>query len=182
MKCSKCKTENTYKTGYCVNCGNRFTKEEQEAAYFRTFWGKVEKAEDRYNTVTFKKFLSSRPVQIAVILVILALGIFNIARNGSYFRVEKSSEYAVEYNRKLNTSYLNTALDAVDVSFYLPHAAENIVIKRLDAEGRVTEEKTIKPEDAVKLEASFKEYYEVVANYSKSGTERQYIYLFKTAK
>ncbi len=182
MKCSKCNTENTYKTDYCVNCGKKFTKEEQEAAYFKTFWGKVEKVEDRYKTLTLKKFFSSRPVQIAVILVILALGIFNLVRNGAYLRVEKSSNYTVEYNQKLNTSYLNTALDAVDVSFYLPHAAEDIVIKRLDAEGHVTEEMTIKPEDAVKLEASFKDYYQVVANYTKSGTERQYIYLFKTIK
>ena len=114
--------------------------------------------------------------------MILALGIFNIARNGAYLRVEKSSNYTVEYNQKLNTSYLNTALDAVDVSFYLPHEAEDIVIRRLDAEGTVTEEMTIKPEDSVMLEASFKDYYQVVANYTKSGTERQYIYLFKTIK
>ncbi len=182
MKCTKCGKENSYRCKCCVGCGTPFSEEEREEGYSKTFWGKVEKLQDLYDILTLSKFLDSRLVRILTLVVIVGFGVFNLLRGGSHLRVEESENYSVEYNQELNASYLLTELDKLPVSLYLPHETEKIVVRSLDEQNQQLEERVYSPEDSILLEAGEADHYLIEADYTKSGTESQLLYLFLTQK
>ena len=165
-----------------MGCGTPFSEEEREEGYSKTFWGKVEKLQDLYDTLTLSKFLDSRLVRILTLVVIVGFGVFNLLRGGSHLRVEESENYSVEYNQELNATYLLTELDKLPVSLYLPHETEKIVVRSLDEQNQQLEERVYSPEDSILLEAGEADHYLIEADYTKSGTESQLLYLFLTQK
>ena len=119
---------------------------------------------------------------VLTLVVILGFGVFNLLRGGSHLRVEESENYSVEYNQELNASYLLTELDKLPVSLYLPHETEKIVVRSLDEQNQQLEERVYSPEDSILLEAGEADHYLIEADYTKSGTESQLLYLFLTQK
>ena len=71
MICKKCKTENRIKANYCSHCGHPFTDAERNDAYAKTIYGRFEKLEDLWKTVSLDKITGSAIVKVLSLVAVL---------------------------------------------------------------------------------------------------------------
>ena len=98
MKCVKCKCDNNYSSNYCKECGNKFTKKEQnKAKRWKLVWF-LEKKDKIKSLWKFSFITDSKIFKIATILIVLGIGIYSFFINGINFKLLKSDYYKLQYN------------------------------------------------------------------------------------
>lgn len=179
MKCIKCQTENVNKANYCKNCGNHFTKKEQESAKKWSFVWFLEKIDKIKSIFDFSIVTDHIAFKIASILVILGIGLYSFFSNGINLRLLESDQYKIQYNTKLSEYYLLVAKEKTNLNLYIPNRATKIMIKHMTSDDQVLEEREYKQGDAIILDSNGKEdYYTIEARYEKDNLDRMKLYIY----
>ena len=132
MICRECKTENRIKANFCTHCGHPFTDAERDAAYAKTIYGRFEKLEDLWKTVSLDKITGSSIVKVLSLVAVLVLGGYSVLKNGTQFRPLEHDSYELQYNQKVNEYYLISQQDNIQLQLYLPKQADEVTIVQLD--------------------------------------------------
>ena len=126
MKCPKCGCMNTTRASYCHQCGRQFSAEEQQAAYDRTIYGKIDRLEELKSWITLSKITGNLFVRIGIIAVIALCGILSVIQKGTDLKLLNGPGYRCEYNETLQEYYVYTDRDAVSLSLYIPRTEGNL--------------------------------------------------------
>ena len=143
MHCIKCLKSAPYGAKYCRSCGEVIPEAERAAAYKKTLWGRLQQLEDWYKTLTLQKFTGSIVFKILILVLILAVGVINIARNGTALKILDSDAYSAQYNTKLEEYYILTEADEVVLSLYIPNRAESLLLTGYADDDTVMEQRTL---------------------------------------
>ena len=143
MHCPKCLKNVPYGAKYCRSCGEAIPEAERSAAYKKTLWGRLQQLEDWYKTLTLKKLTGSVVFKILILVLILAVGVVNIVKNGVALKILESDAYSAQYNTKLEEYYILTDADEVVLSLYIPNRAESLILTGYDDDGAAIEQRTL---------------------------------------
>ena len=163
MICRECKTKNRIKANFCSHCGHPFTDAERDAAYAKTIYGRFEKLEDLWKTVSLDKITGNNIVKILSLVAVLVLGGYSVLKNGTQFRPLEHESYEIQYNKSVNEYYLISELDNFDVSLYLPRQTEEIAVHQLNEMNELMETQTYMIEEAITLVNQSEVLYQIEA-------------------
>ena len=185
MKCKKCGFKNVTQAKYCYKCGNSFTKEEHNEAVSKSIITKITKLKDLYDTVTLSKITGSIYFKIATILLVLAIGIYSMFKNGSDFHVLDGDNYTYKYNEKLNEYYLYLDDRETSLNLYLPHEINTFYVTYYDKDNNLLEKNTYYNLDDIKVKVEdtdnyYKISYEETEN--SQNTIKLYTYLKESVR
>lgn len=180
MKCPDCKTKNIPDANYCYKCCHNFTEQEKENAYNKTIFGLLDKIKAKYEKYTLKRFTDSIQFKIISILFILAIGIYATINYGLEFRVEKSSNYQIQYNKKQDEHYLIVSDDETPLNLYIPSRTKEIVVKEWSNDNELIKENQYSISENITLKVTNPEdYYTIEAIYKSDKTDKLKIYVYK---
>ncbi len=152
LLCPECGGENLLEAKYCFSCGRQFTEKEQQAAYNHTIYGKIEKVGTIKSIADGSIITGNIWFRIAVLVIIAAVGVWGLYKNGSNFRIAESDSYEVQYNTEEKEYYLFTDQDSINVSLYVPKNTEQLELTAVNAvTDEVLETKTYSIEQAIAL-------------------------------
>lgn len=176
MLCKKCNTENLLKADYCQSCGEIFTKEEKDAAYEKTIFGKFEKAEKYISYLKPVEIIKGNKFfRIGVLVLIILYSIFMTMTKGNYIRVEESNSYELLYNKDLQAYYIVSDSHSVDVQMHIPAEADYLTILTMDKNDAIINSRDYSLDVGVFLEASDNYHYIIMAD---CGDETQSIAVY----
>lgn len=118
MKCKRCKHNNSYKANYCFKCGREFRKLEKDDAINTGFVAFLKRVREEYDTITLSHIMGTWQFKIISILVVLAIGIFGMVKNGMHLKILKSDNYFFQYNDVSDEYYVYTSDDETKLSLY----------------------------------------------------------------
>ncbi|MBR0451632.1 MAG: zinc ribbon domain-containing protein [Oscillospiraceae bacterium] len=168
MKCKKCGHENLIKAQYCSSCGYKFSDEERQAAYDKTFWGKLDKIQEAKEWITLDKITGSKYFKIALLILIILWGIMSKSNMGTEMMLLESDEYTVRYNSNLDEYYVFTDKNEVDLNLYLPGKPTGITVTSTTLDGSPINQEEYAIGDKVTLVRSDSVLYHVVGEYEKA--------------
>lgn len=180
MKCSNCNYKNRVKATYCMECGYKFSKKEQESAYNKTLIGKYKQYKKWYNRFSLKLIFDSIPFKIVSILLILTIGLYYMYTNGINIKILNSDNYELVFNDRLQEYYLitNDELSEIPINLYIPNRTKEITINHYDLEdNRIDKFKYDKKNDLI-LETFNNDYYSINVEYSNGSSEILKLYIF----
>lgn len=151
MKCTNCNTENLLKACYCKECGQRFTKEEKQAAYDKTVFGIIDRIENLWGYLNLDFITGSRWFQLATIGVLAVYMAFVLITNGSKMKIMDSPDYDVAYLTDTKVWCISTGLDYVNVELYIPGKAETVDVITVDSSNVLVSQDTYSVEDSIVL-------------------------------
>ena len=128
MNCVKCNSELHYGDKFCNKCGEKVEKGIYDEAYKKTIWGKLDKANDVWQTMTLKKFIDHWITKSIILLAVLVWGFFDAYTSLANIQFLESQDYKIEYNKQLDEYYIRTDEEVVDLNLYIPRASERIEI------------------------------------------------------
>ncbi len=169
MICTKCGKDNLIKANYCAQCGHAFSRQEKEAAYNQTIYGKLDRFDEVKSWVTLKKITGNFFVRLLVLACIAAIGFLTHTNRGTEMKLLESNEYAIDWNSSRNEYYLYSDLDQVHLKLYLPGKPESIGVDVLDAEGNVISSETYSTDTEPVLEKNGSSY-RISGIYEEGGT------------
>ena len=152
LLCPECGGENLLEAKYCFSCGRQFTEKEQQDAYNHTIYGKIEKVGTIKSIADGSIITGNIWFRIAVLVIIAAVGVWGLYKNGSNFRIAESESYEVQYNTEEKEYYLFTDQDSINVSLYVPKNTEQLELTAVNTvTDEVLETKTYSIEQAIAL-------------------------------
>lgn len=167
MICKKCKEENVIKAKYCRNCGEAFSEEERKAAYDQTIYGKLDFIKKIKEHLDLSFITGNKFFRIGVLIIILVYIIFNGVKSKD-FMIEKSNQYEVQYNEKLNEYYLLSEEKTVHLQLYLPEEPKSIEIISFNLKNEENSRHLYQMNETMVVETDPKQYYVVTAHYENS--------------
>ena len=155
MICRECKTENRIKANFCSHCGQPFTDADRNAAYAKTIYGRFEKLEDLWKTVSLDKITGSNIVKVLSLVAVLVFGGYSVLKNGTQFRPLEHDSYELQYNQKVNEYYLISQQDNIQLQLYLPKQTDEVTIVQLNENNELLSTETFSlSEDIILLNQS----------------------------
>lgn len=183
MKCPDCQTKNINDANYCKKCCHSFTEEEKEIAYSKTIYGKIEKYKDLYERLTLKKITDDIRFKIFILIIIIGYGIFTALNYELAFRVEESSNYEIQYNKKDNEHYLIVTEEETPLNLYIPNRTKKILLKEWTSDNKLVNETEYTKSDNIKLNVTTSDdYYTVEAIYTDKNSDILKVYVYQTIK
>ncbi len=181
MKCSKCKTDNAIKANYCKKCANKFTKKEQDAAYQKTVYGKIDLFEKWFNRFTLAVILDHWLFKTVVTLGILALGILFCIKNGTHLKVLENEMYDLYYMEKTKEYYLvaKENQNEIPLDLFIPNRTETIEVNHYNNNDELLSKEEYKKDGEIVLETYSDDYYILVANYKGDKKENLKIFSYR---
>lgn len=174
MKCIKCKCENINKANYCKKCKYQFSKEEQEAAYSITFFGKIKKLEKIYSYLTLNAITGHIVFKVLSIIIILGLGIYLTLNNNTNLKIFESENYLIKYNKNQNEYYLIASEEEVPLNLYSKKQIEEINIQKIDKNDNLITETKYNIDDNIALQINSNDEYYLL----KTNEETLKLYVF----
>ena len=171
MKCSNCGKENLLSAKYCAGCGSPFTDEERQAAYDKTFYGKLDKIKEAKSWISLNKITSNIVFRILFLAAIIALGILGGNNRGTEMTVLESSQYRVYYNEDTRDYFLATDMDSVSVELYLPGKPEGLTVMTLNSESEMIAEDSYNIGDRIVLPRDPDKMYIIEGDYEDTTRE-----------
>lgn len=162
MKCSQCGMENIVQAKFCRGCGHAFSSEEQEVAYQKTIFGKLDAIEAWWNRLSLKVVTEHMLFRILVIVGILGYGVYMFYQNGAQLRILESDAYRIQYNEDSKEYYLLTEMDEVALNMYIPFQADIIMIEQVKDGVVLDQQKYLDVED-IRLQSQLDCGYRLVA-------------------
>ena len=168
MKCSKCGNENLIQSRFCSSCGSEIPEETRQAAYDKTFWGKLDKLKEAKDWLTFDKITGNKFFRAALLALIVIIGILSGGNKGNRMYIIESDEYDVRYNSAMNEYYVFTEENEVDLQLYLPGRPDGVTVSSSTLEGEVLDEKSYELGEKITLPKSDSVIYHIEGIYEKS--------------
>ena len=181
MKCSKCKTDNVIKANYCKNCAKKFTKEEQDAAYQKTIYGKIDLFEKWYNNFTLAVILDHWIFKAIVLVCILILGILFCIKNGTHLKILESEMYDLYYMEETKAYYLvaKENQDEISLDLFIPNRTESIEVNHYNNKDELLSSEEYERDMEIVLETYSDDYYILVAKYKGDKKEDLKIFSYR---
>ena len=179
MKCPKCSTKNIVKASYCKECKYEFTEEEQEKAYKKTFFGRLEGLETWYNHLTLSTITDHIAYKILMLLIVLGLGLYYYFTRGIDTNILESESYTVYYNNKDKEYYLVTEDDIEEIvlNLYLPNRVMELDIEYYGLDNKLIDKEVFEEGKDIKLKAYKSDYYMLVSKY-EIETEKLKVFVY----
>ena len=180
MKCPKCNKKNITKASYCINCKYKFTEEEQEKAYKKTIFGRLESLEEWYYHLTLATITDHIAFKILMVLIVLGLGLFYFFTRGIDTSILSSNSYEVYYNEKAKEYYLLTEdnIDEINLELYIPNRLEELYIEKYDTNNKLLESSKYDEESDIKFKSYNNDYY-IIKSIYKNKTDNMKFYIYK---
>ena len=134
MKCKKCESSLHYGDKFCNVCGEIVEKGAYEEEYGKTIWGKFDKFEDKYETMTLKKVVDHWITKVLILVLVLGWGFVDAYTDLTNIKFLSSDNYKIEYNKDIDEYYIRTSEDEVDLNLYIPRHSEKITITEYNGE------------------------------------------------
>ncbi len=132
MKCKNCNTENILKADYCKSCGNHFTREEKDAAYDKTIFGKIDKISDLWSKLKLENITGNRWFKVFSLAGLAVYCVIVMTINGRSMRILDSDMYEIDYAKRSGRYYLITEENTVGLNLYLPPKTEGVTVATVD--------------------------------------------------
>lgn len=175
MKCLKCKCKNSYKANYCYQCGHKFTDEEKKKSSNNKLVKFLKFIRNIYDRLNLDNITGNIYFRIFSVVIVLLIGLFGIITNGSHLRIEKSSDYTYQYNKKDDEYYLYTDNDTTKLNLYALGEDSSIKISYYDEEANIINENSYTDYNDIILNANtFSNNYYVLSH--KKDKLKLYIY------
>lgn len=179
MNCTKCNSELHYGDKFCNKCGEKVEKGAYDEIYKKTVWGKLDRMDDVWQTMTLKKFIDHWITKSIILLAVLVWGFFDAYTSIANIRFLESEDYKIEYNKKLDEYYIRTEKEVVDLNLYIPRASEKIEITEYKDDEKSTREMLPKEykENTVRVKKDEFDYVTIssIRNKKKSDTVKLYV-------
>ena len=185
MKCKKCQYQNASQANYCYACGQEFTKEEQKKAREKSFWYKLAKLKDRYDTITLSKITGSKAFQIGTIIGTILIGGYFILQNGYQFQLKESDAYTYEYNTLDKEYYVYLKERESTLNLYAPKSVEKFYVKYYQEDHSLIEEHTYEQLENIQVEVNNqnpKNYYTISYDQKETPINTIKIYALQEEK
>lgn len=182
MRCKKCNYQNVNHANYCYYCGGMFAKEEQNLAREKSFWYKLAKLKDQYETITLSKITGSKAFQIGTILGTVLIGSYFIILNGYQFQLKESDSYTYEYNTKEKEYYVYLKNNEVQLNLYAPESVNHFYVKYYLEDHSLENETEYEKIDDIKVELQNKNprnYYTISYDKNENSINTIKIYALK---
>lgn len=179
MKCKKCHIKNIDNANYCKKCGNKFSEKEKQEnkkgtiVWFLEWLDKI-KALWKFSFITDNILF-----KIVSVLLVLAIGVFSILKNGNNLKILESDNYQIQYNTKLSEYYLLVNDDQTELKLYIPNTSTKLTVEHLDKDNKILEKKKYDDNTQIILETNTtqEDYYLIKSKCGKkSETLKIYIY------
>ena len=179
MKCPKCNTKNIVKASYCKECKYEFTEEEQDKAYSKTIYGKLEKIEEWYNHLTLATITDHIAFKIITILIVLLGGLYYYFTRGIDTSILQSNTYEVYYNDKNDEYYLviDDETKEIKLNLYIPNRVMKIDIEHYDLENKLLDKEVFEEDKGINLKAYKSDYYILKSVYD-TKTEKMKVFVY----
>jgi hypothetical protein len=179
MKCPKCNTKNIVKASFCKECKYEFTEEEQEKAYKKTIFGKLETIETWYNHLTLSTITDHIAFKILMLLIVLAGGLYYYFTRGIDTNILESESYTVYYNKKNDEYYLivDDNIEEISLNMYIPNRVMELDIEHYNLNNELIDKGIFEEEKGIKLQAYKSDYYILKSRYELK-TEKLKVYVY----
>lgn len=174
MKCKRCKQRNSYKANYCFRCGREFRKLEKEDAINTGFVAFLKSVREGYDAITLSHITSTWQFRIISILVVLAIGIFGIVKNGMNLKLLKSDNYSFQYNDIEDEYYVYTEEDTTKLNLYSIGSRDIIKVRHFNNDELLSEEEFTDFSDLI-LSSSYNDDFYLI-DYKEDSLK---IYIYK---
>lgn len=180
MRCPKCNKKNITNSNYCINCKHKFSDEEKEKYYNKTFYHFIDVVSEWYERITFQTITDNIIFKIVSLLVVLVIGIYFWKLKGIDTRLLKSNDYSVYYNEKVDSYYLliDDNVTSTDIKLYKPNRLKELKIKRYDLDNKIINETIYDEESDLILTPFDNDYYVLESTYSNNKTSDLRLYLY----
>ncbi len=185
MKCPKCNKKNITKASYCINCKYEFTEEEQEKAYSKTIYGRLESIQEWYYHLTLSTITDHIAFKILMVLIVLGLGIFYYYTRGINTSIISSEQYEVYYNDNKQEYYLVTPddLNEINLELYIPNRVNELYIEHYNINDKLIESSKYDEENDIMFKSYNNDYYVLKSIYDKKiDLMKFYIYKKSTVE
>lgn len=180
MKCVKCEADLHYGDKFCNTCGEHVAKNAYEEDYKKTIWGKLDKLNDWWETLTLKKFLDNWIVKILILVAILGWGVFDAYTDLTNIKLLESESYKIEYNKKADEYYIKTDEEEINLELYIPRHSEKITVKEFIGEDEINAREMLPEEyqkEAVKVKKGEFDYVTVSSVKGEKVTDTVKVYV-----
>lgn len=164
MKCSKCKYDNRIKANYCYKCGHKYTDEEKKAAFDETNIGQLENIENKISNLDIR---NHKWYKILSIIITLGIGLFYLIAYGFRFKILESSNYNIQYNKKIDEYYVITEKDEVAINLYAPGDDEQVKITLYNNDNKEISSNKVSKNKEITLTDNGPEDYYILENKGK---------------
>lgn len=164
MICEKCKSELSYGTKYCGNCGEKVPKDAYKEEYEDTIWAKIDKIKDEYDTLLLKKITGNVYFKAIWLIIVLVYFFFTMYGNLNGIRLMDSEAYRIQYYEKADEYYIRPTDKISQLELIAPIGTEKIIFTAF-TDG----------EESDKKEFTTDEYKE--KGYTVVSNEYDYIYI-----
>lgn len=164
MICEKCKSELSYGTKYCGNCGEKVPKDAYKEEYEDTIWAKIDKIKDEYDTLLLKKITGNVYFKALWLIIVLVYFFFTMYGNLNGIRLMDSEAYRIQYYEKADEYYIRPTDEISQLELIAPIGTEKIIFTAF-TDG----------EESDKKEFTTDEYKE--KGYTVVSNEYDYIYI-----
>jgi len=179
MKCPKCNKKNITKANYCIKCNYEFTEEEQEKAYKKTIFGRLESLEEWYNHLTLSTITDHIAFKILTILIVLGIGLFYYFTRGIDTNILSSDSYEVYFNKDKKEYYLvtNDDVNEITLALYVPNRLKELDIEHYDINNKLIDSNKYDEESDLKFKSYNNDYY-IIKSVYKDKTDNMKFYIY----
>ena len=173
MICKYCKTKNRLEAEYCKGCGRKFSDTDRDKSHFHGPIGKINLIEEIYNKVFFKKILDSNLFKLVLLLIFVAINVYNFSfKGGNKIQLVNSKNYKIEYNEKVDDYYiiLNKDESSQVLNVYIPNSIKSLESVKYSEDNSILENNKLKVGDPIVIEANTDENNYYVIKDSKDST------------
>ena len=179
LKCPKCNTKNIVKASYCKECNYEFTEEEQDKAYKKTIFGRLETLETWYNHLTLSTITDHIAYKILMLLIVLGLGLYYFFTRGIDTAILDSKNYDVYYNNKAKEYYVVTdeKNSEINLEIYLPNRVMQLDIEHYNLDNKLLD-KTVYEEGKDIVLKTYKSDYYILKSTYETKTDKLKVYVY----
>ena len=186
MECPKCNKKNIVKANYCIECKHKFTEEDQEKAYKKTLFGRLDSIETWYDHLTLSTITDHILFKIFLLLLVLLTGLWYYHNKGINTKILESKNYEIYYNKSNDEYYLVTDdnIEAVKLNIYRPNRVKELVLVHYDKDDKEIE--SINYDDNEESDISLKsynyDYYVLHSTYLDNKHDKLKIYVYPKSR
>ena len=185
MKCPKCNKKNITKASYCISCKYEFTEEEQEKAYNKTLFGRLDSIETWYNHLTLATVTDHILFKLFLLLLVFLTGLWYYFNRGIDTAILESKYYEIYHNNKNDDYYLIIDDETKDIKLnvYKPNRVKSLKLIHYSNDDKEIENFDYDEESSEKisLKAYNNDYYVLKSTYDKK-TDNLKIFIYPKSR
>lgn len=129
MICKNCNKGINYGTMYCINCGSKVTNDDRHDSYSKTFWGKLQKGEDKIRNWKLVRFYFSNTFKILFFICLVVYTGWQLYTDRMSMTFLESDSYEIQYNELFDEYYILSDEETFKLELYIPRTTDKVRIK-----------------------------------------------------